>query len=118
MSILHLEILLSREMWRYYGEVFDQMSVDATGDIEIHKAVNNATITSSRGVTLHRNSNGSKITAGNLKFTPTEYSTQLESIIETVDEIIKFLEKVTSPDTFKSSEYIKGSIQPLIRIFN
>ncbi|WP_438315559.1 flagellar assembly protein A [Sporosarcina sp. FA9] len=98
-----------------YGEVFDQMSVDAIGDIEIHKAVNSATITSSRGVTLHRNSNGSKITAGNLKFTPTGYSTQLESIIETVDEIIELLGKLTSSDNFKSSEYSKGSIQPLIR---
>lgn len=99
-----------------FGEVADQMSVEAVGEVEIHKAVNNATITSSRGVTLHSNSNGSKITAGHLDFFEAELSTQLESIIETVDKIIAVLEKVTGSEMFKNSEHIRGSIQPLIRL--
>jgi len=98
------------------GEVTDQMSVIAAGGVEIHKTINNAVISSIGGVTLHSASINSKVTAGHLDFFEIELENQLEKIIETVDEVILVLGKVTSSDSFKNSEHIRGSIQPLVRI--
>lgn len=95
------------------GEVADHMSVDAFGEVEIHKSVNNATVTANESVSLHSNCNGSTIFAGK-DFLTKERIERAKSIIQTMDRLFALLAIVTSSEAFKNSPH-SNNIQTLVR---
>ncbi|WP_432358334.1 flagellar assembly protein A [Sporosarcina sp. UB5] len=97
-----------------FGEVTDHMCVDACGEVEIHKSVNNATINANGSVKLHSNCNGSTIVAGEKDLLVKDWIAGLTRISTTMDKILAMLEAVTNSESFKNSPY-KNNIQPLLR---
>ncbi len=99
-----------------FGEVEEKMVVEAEGDIMIHKAVNFASITASGAVTTFGNVIGSDVSAGKNNLLVTELGHLLGNINQNIEKIISLIKQLTISPAFKSSDFSRGGLQPLIRI--
>ncbi|MEH7524307.1 FapA family protein [Bacillus sp. JJ1503] len=98
------------------GEVEERMVVEAEGDIITHKTVNEATLTSSGSIISYGNIISSEISAGKNNMLVTELGHLLGNIHQSVEKIIALITQLTHSPAFKSSDFSRGGLQPLIRI--
>ncbi|MBO1513930.1 FapA family protein [Metabacillus sp. BG109] len=98
------------------GEVAENMVVEAEGGIIIHQAVNFATITASGAITTFGNVVGSELSAGKNNLLVTELGHLLGRINQNIEKIISLIKQLTQSPAFKSSDFSRGGLQPLIRI--
>ncbi|MDW0117229.1 FapA family protein [Sporosarcina thermotolerans] len=85
------------------GEVTDNMVVEAFGDILIHKAINNAIITTTGSVITNSNCNSSTITAAENDFFEEDIINQVTNIISTTEQIKALLSIVMNSSEFKNN---------------
>ena len=98
------------------GAVEERMIVEAEGDIMIHKAVNFASITASGAITTFGSIIGSEVSAGKNNLLVTELGHLLGNINQNIEKIISLIKQLTISPAFKSSDFSRGGLQPLIRI--
>ncbi|MGF2617863.1 DUF342 domain-containing protein [Rossellomorea vietnamensis] len=98
------------------GEVEKGMMVEAEGDVMIHRAINAASITASGTVISYGSVLGSEISAGKYNLLVAELGIMIESLQKDVEKIIAFIGQLTLSPAFKSSDFARGGLQPLIRI--
>ncbi len=99
------------------GEVENNMTVEAEGDIYVKKTVTNATLTSSGAIRSNGSIIGSVVSAGKNNIFVTELGHQLGIINKNVENIISIIKQLiqTSP-AFKSSDLQRYGLQPVIRL--
>ncbi|MBT2663866.1 FapA family protein [Bacillus sp. ISL-45] len=98
------------------GEVANNMVVEAEGDINVHKTVNNALLASTGAIISYGSIIGSELSAGKNNMLVTELGHLLRLINNQVEKIISFISQLTQSPGFKSSDFSRGGLQPLIRI--
>ncbi|MCM3443393.1 flagellar assembly protein A [Metabacillus halosaccharovorans] len=98
------------------GNVEERMVVEAEGDIMIHKSVNFASITASGAITTFGNVIGSEVSAGKNNLLVTELGHLLGNINQNIEKIMSLIKQLTTSPAFKSSDFSRGGLQPLIRI--
>ncbi len=99
-----------------FGEVDERMVVEAEGDIMVHKSVNFSTITASGAITTFGNVIGSEMSAGKNNLLVTELGHLLGNINQNIEKIISLVKQLTMSPAFKSSDFSRAGLQPLIRI--
>lgn len=99
-----------------FGEVDERMVVEAEGDIMIHRAVNFSSITASGAITTFGSVIGSEVSAGKNNLLVTELGHLLGNINQNIEKIISLMKQLTISPAFKSSDFSRGGLQPLIRI--
>jgi uncharacterized protein (DUF342 family) len=98
------------------GEVEERMVVETDGDICVYKSVNFASLTASRAITTFGNIIGSELSAGKNNLLVDELSHLLGNIHQHIEKIISLIQQLTLSAAFKSSDFSRGGLQPLIRI--
>jgi uncharacterized protein len=98
------------------GEVDERMVVEAEGDVIVHKTVTNATITSSGAVVTYGNIISSEVSAGKSNLLVVELGHLLGVLHRDVERITAVIQQLTLSPAFKSSDFSRGGLQPLIRI--
>lgn len=99
-----------------YGEVDERMVVEAEGDIIVHQSVNFATLTASGAVTTFGNIVGSSVSAGKNNILVAELGHLLGMINQHIEKMISLIKQLTQSAAFKSTDFSRGGLQPLIRI--
>lgn len=99
-----------------YGEVDERMEVEAEGDITVHKSVNFSTLTASGAVTTFGNIIGSEVSAGKNNMLVAEIGHLLGIINQNIEKIISLIKQLTVSSAFKSNDFSRGGLQPLIGI--
>lgn len=99
-----------------FGEVEEKMVVEAEGDITVHKSVNFSTLTASGAVTTFGNIIGSDVSAGKNNLLVAELGHLLGIIHQNIEKIIALIKHLTLTSAFKSNDFSRGGLQPLIRI--
>lgn len=99
-----------------YGEVDERMVVEAEGDITIHQSVNFSTLTASGAVTTFGNIIGSEVSAGKNNLLVSELGHLLGNINQNIEKIISLIKQLTRSPAFKSNDFSRGGLQPLIQI--
>ncbi|MCQ6275526.1 FapA family protein [Bacillus sp. V3B] len=99
-----------------FGEVEERMVVEAAGDICVDKSVNFAFLTASGAITTFGNIIGSELSAGKNNLLVEELGHLLGNIHQQVEKIISLIKQLTLSAAFKSSDFSRGGLQPLIRI--
>jgi len=98
------------------GEVKQNMIVEARGNINVYKTINQATITASGAIMTYGNVIGSKLSAGKHNMIVTELGKLLGEINQHVEKMIQLIKQLTSAAAFKSNDISSRGVQPLIRI--
>jgi uncharacterized protein len=98
------------------GEVEERMKVEAEGDIIVRKTVNAANLTASGAIITDGNIFGSEISAGKNNMLVAELGHLLGIIHQNVEKFIKLITQLTQSAAFKSNDFSRGGLQPLIRI--
>lgn len=98
------------------GEIEERMLVEAVGDIMVNKTVNMATLTSSGAIISYGNIIGSELSAGKNNMLITELGHLLGIIHQNTEKIIDLIRQLMQSPAFKSSDFSRGGLQPLIRI--
>jgi uncharacterized protein (DUF342 family) len=99
-----------------YGVVDERMVVEAEGDITIHQSVNFSTLTASGAVTTFGNIIGSEVSAGKNNLLVSELGHLLGNINQNIEKIISLIKQLTRSSAFKSNDFSRGGLQPLIQI--
>jgi uncharacterized protein (DUF342 family) len=99
-----------------FGEVEKNMIVEAEGDIIVQKTVNMASLIASGAIITYGNIISSEISAGKNNMLVTELGHLLGIIHQNVEGMIKVIQQLTQSPAFKSSDFSRGGLQPLIRI--
>ncbi|MFC4557776.1 flagellar assembly protein A [Virgibacillus kekensis] len=98
------------------GEVEENMVVESGSDIIVHQTVNDAVVTASNSVVTYGNVASSVITAGKSSMLIAELGQLLETMHYQTEKIISVIKQLTQATAFKSSDFSRKGIQPLIRI--
>ncbi|WML49524.1 FapA family protein [Neobacillus sp. PS3-34] len=98
------------------GEIEERMVVEAEGDITVHKTVNTASITSSGAIISYGNIISSELSAGKNNMLVSELGHLLGIINQHTEKIIDLIKQLIQSPAFKSSDFSRGGLQPLIRI--
>jgi hypothetical protein len=98
------------------GEVGENMTVEAEGDITVQKTVNMATITTSGAIVTYGNIVGSKISAGKNNMLVVELGHLLGTLHQQVESITGVIKQLAQSPAFKSTDFSRAGLQPLIRI--
>lgn len=99
-----------------HGAVEENMIVEAEGDITVQKTVSMATITTSGAIVAFGNIIGSEISAGKNNMLVGELGHLLGILHQHTENIISVIKQLTISPAFKSTDFSKGGLQPLIRI--
>ncbi|MEG9295792.1 FapA family protein [Mangrovibacillus sp. Mu-81] len=99
-----------------FGEVGERMLVEAEGDVTVHKTVTNAAVTSSGAVVTYGNIISSEMSAGKSNLLIVELGHLLGNLHRDIERIIAVIQQLTLSPAFKSSDFSRGGLQPLIRI--
>jgi uncharacterized protein len=99
-----------------FGEVEQKMLVEARGDIFVRETVNLATLTASGAIITYGNIIGSEVSAGKSNMLVVELGHLLGVINQNVEKIIEVIQRLTLSPAFKSSDFSRGGLQPLIQI--
>jgi uncharacterized protein len=99
-----------------FGEVKNNMVVEAEGDIYVQKTVTNATLTSSGAIQSNGSIIGSEVSAGKNNILVTELGQLLGIIYYHVQTVVTIIKQLNQTSAFKSSDFQRGGLQPLIRI--
>jgi uncharacterized protein (DUF342 family) len=98
------------------GEVSENMKVEAEGDITVQKTVNMATLTTSGAIVTYGNIVGSELSAGKNNMLVVELGHLLGIMHQHTEKIIEVIKQLIVSPAFKSSDFSRGGLQPLIRI--
>ena len=99
-----------------YGDVEKNMVVEAEGDIIVHKTVNMASLVASGAIVVHSNVVSSEISAGKNNMLVAELGHLLGIMQQNIEKMIGVIRQLTQSPAFKSSDFSRGGLQPLIRI--
>ncbi|MFD1737886.1 flagellar assembly protein A [Bacillus salitolerans] len=97
------------------GEV-NNMVVEAEGEINVHKLVNKAILTTSGSIITYGNIVGSEISAGKNNMLQVELGHLLGSLYQQTEKLLKVVNELMLSPAFKSSDLSNGGLKPLIRI--
>jgi uncharacterized protein len=98
------------------GEVEERMVVEAEGDITVHKSVTNASITSSGAIVTYGSIISSEVSAGKSNLLVVELGHLLGTLHRDIERITLVIGQLMRSPAFKSSDFSRGGLQPLIRI--
>ncbi|WP_156291246.1 flagellar assembly protein A [Oceanobacillus salinisoli] len=98
------------------GEVEENMLVEAGGDVFIHKATSEATITTSKSIVVKGNVISSELSAGKNNMLVVELGHLLGIMHVQVEKMITVIKQLTTSPAFKSNDFSVTGLQPLIRI--
>lgn len=98
------------------GEVDERMVVQAEGNVTVHKTITNATITSAEAIVTYSNIISSEISAGKNNLLVVELGVLVKTLYQDVEQIISVINQLTLSPAFKSSDFARGGLQPLIHI--
>ncbi|XJZ27005.1 flagellar assembly protein A [Bacillota bacterium Lsc_1132] len=98
------------------GEVNERMSVEAEGDLIVHKTTNMAQLVSSGAIITYGNIVGSEVSAGKNNIYVAELGHLLGILHQNIEKIIGVIRQLTLSSAFKSNDLTRGGLQPLIRI--
>ncbi|WP_374720756.1 flagellar assembly protein A [Peribacillus tepidiphilus] len=98
------------------GEVESNMLVEADGDITVHQTVSMAKLTASGAIVTFGNIIGSEISAGKNNMLVAELGHLLGIMNQHLEKMIELIKQLTLTPGFKSSDFSRGGLQPLIRI--
>ncbi|WP_306983194.1 FapA family protein [Alkalicoccobacillus murimartini] len=98
------------------GEVQQGMTVEADGNIHIHKATNNATVQTSGSININGHIIHSEISAGRHNILISELGQKLAPIISTFESLIGVIKQVTLTQGFKSNNFSTNGLHSLIFI--
>lgn len=98
------------------GEVEENMVVEAEGDITVNKTVYKARLTVLGSIITYGNVINSDITAGKNNLVIFELGQLLREIHAEMEKIEAIVKQLTLSPAFKSSDFSRGGLQPLIRI--
>ncbi|WP_416333776.1 DUF342 domain-containing protein [Bacillus smithii] len=98
------------------GDVDVRMTVEAAGAIFVQKNVNMATLTAAGAIVVNGNVIGSKLSAGKHNRLIAELGQLLEEMHVQVKGMIEVITQLIHSPAFKSSDFQRGGMQPLIRI--
>ncbi|BDG45741.1 flagellar assembly protein A [Parageobacillus sp. KH3-4] len=99
-----------------FGEVEKNMVVEAKGDIIVHKTVNMASLVASGAIITYSNIISSEISAGKHNMLVAELGHLLGIIQQNMEKMIGVIRQLVQSPAFKSSDFSRGGLQPLIRI--
>ena len=98
------------------GKVNESMVVEAAGEIFVDQSVNFALLTTSGSITTFGNIIGSELSAGKNNLIVEELSHLLGNIHQQVERLISLIKQLTLSPAFKSSDFSRVGLQPLLRI--
>lgn len=98
------------------GEVEENMIVESGSEIIVHKSVNEATLTSLNSIVVYGNVASSILSAGKNSMLIVELGQLLKTMHFQTEKIITVIVQLTQATAFKSSDFSRAGIQPLIRI--
>ncbi|WP_067724670.1 FapA family protein [Oceanobacillus damuensis] len=98
------------------GEVEENMIVESGSDLIIYKSVNDSTVTASNSIIGRGNISSSVLTAGKNNMTIVELGQILEVMSSQLENMILVINQLSRAPAFKSSDFARGGLQPLIRI--
>ncbi|MFX3673191.1 MAG: flagellar assembly protein A [Paenisporosarcina sp.] len=98
------------------GSVQDNMSVEAGGDIVVHKSITGAKVVTLSSIIAHHNVIGSELSAGKNNLLIAEMGYLLATISEQMEKMIAVINQLTKSSAFKSSDFPKTGLKPLIHI--
>ena len=98
------------------GDVEERMLVEADGDIIVHKTVSASTLNSSGAIVTYGNVISSEISAGKNNMLVSELGHLLGILHQNTENMITLIEQLTKSPAFKSNDFSRGGLQPLIRI--
>lgn len=99
-----------------FGEVEENMLIDADGDIYIHKSVSYANLITLNSIVVKGNVYASDLAAGKSNMLIVELGQLLGGMAKEIRRMINFIEQLSSSSAFKSSDYSERGLQPLIKI--
>ncbi|MRG85036.1 flagellar assembly protein A [Salinibacillus xinjiangensis] len=98
------------------GQVEENMTVDAGGDIFVHKSVSEADLTSSKAMVVKGNVINSELNAGKNNLLIAELGHLLGIMNKQLDKMIVFIQQLSQSPAFKSNDFSITGLQPLIMI--
>ncbi|WP_337019562.1 FapA family protein [Oceanobacillus massiliensis] len=98
------------------GEVEENMSVEAGGDIFVHKSAAMANLISSKSITIKGNVVSSELSAGKNSMLIVELGQLLGMMHEQLNKMIALIKQLQQSPAFKSSDFAITGLQPLITI--
>ncbi|SER99043.1 hypothetical protein SAMN04487944_114109 [Gracilibacillus ureilyticus] len=96
------------------GEVEENMTVEAGGDIFIHKAVSEAVLTASKSIITKGNVFNSNLTAGKHNLLIMELGHILRILDKHMDKMLQNIQQLTTAKAYKSNELLSKGLKPLI----
>jgi uncharacterized protein len=99
-----------------FGDVEKNMIVEAEGDIIVQKTVNMASLIASGAIITYGNIISSELSAGKNNLLIAELGHLLGIIHQNVEKMIAVIQQLTQSPAFKSSDFSRGGLQPLIQI--
>lgn len=99
-----------------FGEVEKNMVVEAKGDIIVHQTVNMASLIASGAIVSYGNIISSEISAGKHNMLVAELGNLLSIIQQNMEKMIGVIRQLLQSPAFKSNDFSRGGLQPLIRI--
>ncbi|CAH0346427.1 flagellar assembly protein A [Bacillus sp. CECT 9360] len=98
------------------GNIEENMTVEADGNIWVTKNINRATVTSKSSITIENNVIGSVLSAGKNNFVISELMDQLQMIHHEIHKIILSMEQLLEAPAFKLTDYERKGLLPLIKL--
>jgi hypothetical protein len=98
------------------GNVQDNMVVEAGGDIVVQKSINGASVFAVNSIIAYQNVIGSELSAGKNNLLIAEMGYLLATISEQMEKMILVINQLTGSSAFKSSDFPRTGLKPLIHI--
>lgn len=99
-----------------HGEIEKNMTVEAQGNITISKSVNGSSVTAFGSIVSAGSIINSELSSGKQNLIVTEMGKTLSDIYRQIESIVEVTKQLASSPAFKSSNFSKGGLQPLIKI--
>lgn len=98
------------------GEVQERMTIDAEGDIYVHNTVMSSTLVASGAVVTYGNIISSEVSAGKNNMLVAELGHLLGILHQNLEKMVAVIKELTGSQAFKSNDFSRSGLQPLVRI--
>ncbi|MFC4401653.1 flagellar assembly protein A [Gracilibacillus xinjiangensis] len=98
------------------GEVEENMTVEAGGDIFVHKSTSTAKLITSSSILVKGHVIGSELSAGKNNMLTVELGHLLGRMNVEIEKMISVIQQLTQSSAFKSNDFSVSGLQPLIKI--
>ncbi|WP_053220237.1 FapA family protein [Virgibacillus senegalensis] len=99
-----------------WGEIEENMEVEAGGDIFVYKSVSTSRLTTSQSIAVKGNVINSELAAGKNNMLTVELGHLLENMQIDLEKMIMVIRQLMQSPAFKSSDFSVTGLQPLITI--